>query len=349
MQQLALSGRSVTTAKPRITRAPRRARIAHGLLGFASFLAVLALTGASYEAVASTQDAYRYPPPGQLVDVDGHQMHIACSGTGSPTIVLDAGVSGGALDWTPNQPALAATTRVCSYDRAGMGWSAPSAETRTPEHVAQELHTRLTNAGIAPPYVLVGHSLAGKNVRLFAAQHPDEVVGLVLIDARSEYVDLNTSEAEVQAFHQALKAQDWVYSVAHRLGVARLGGSALLGSTAISDEIARTILLQKSSTPALAAANAELIERAASDALLIAAPGLGDLPLVVLAAGQNLRDVPFWPEAQRQQAALSTQGRLLTVEASGHYIHWEFPSLVIDAVQDVVTRAQIQTSTKDSR
>src|SRR5918912_1497138 len=173
--------------------------IGRTLAALFGLLVVLGLIGASYEAIAAAGDARSYPPPGQLVDVGGYRLHIQCVGTDSPTVVLDAGLSGSSLDWSLVQPELGRTTRVCAYDRAGMGWSDPGPQSRTPRQIAGELHTLLTKAGIAGPYVLVGHSLAGKNVRLFALSHPEEVAAMVLVDARSEYVDATTSPAEVHA------------------------------------------------------------------------------------------------------------------------------------------------------
>src|SRR5215207_8827824 len=185
--------------------------IGRGLAALFGLIAVLALAGASYEAIAAAGDARRYPAPGQLVDIGGYRLHIQCVGAGSPTVVLDAGLGGSSLDWSLVQSDLGSSTRVCAYDRAGMGWSDPGPQPRTPRQIARELHTLLTNAGIAEPYVLVGHSLAGKNVRLFAPSHPEEVAAMVLVDARSEYVDANTSPAEVQGFQRASATQAILY------------------------------------------------------------------------------------------------------------------------------------------
>jgi pimeloyl-ACP methyl ester carboxylesterase len=118
-----------------------------------------------------------------------------------------------------------------------MGWSDPGPQPRTPRQIADELHTLLTNAGIAEPYVLVGHSLAGKSVRLFALSHPDKVAGMVLVDARSEYVDANTSPAEAQTFQQALAAQAILYRVARSVGLVRLIGASLWGGPAMPREM----------------------------------------------------------------------------------------------------------------
>src|SRR6266487_2016894 len=193
-----------------------------GLAALFVLIAILALAGASYEAIAAAGDARRYPPPSQLIDIGGYRLHIQCVGTGSPTVVLDAGLSGSSLDWRLVQPELGRSTRVCAYDPAGLGWSPPRPQPRTPRQIADELHTLLTNAGIAGPYVLVGHSLGGKNVRLFALSHPNQVAGMVLVEARGEYVDANTSPAEVQAFQQATAAQASQYRLARGLGLVRL-------------------------------------------------------------------------------------------------------------------------------
>lgn len=310
--------------------------IGRTLAALLGLVVVLGLVGACYEAIAAAGDARRYPAPGQLVDVGGERLHISCVGAGSPTVVLDAGLGGSSLDWSLIQPELGRSTRVCAYDRAGMGWSDPGPQPRTPRRIADELHTLLTNAGVVGPYVLVGHSLAGKNVRLFAQQHPEEVAGMVLVDARSEYVDANTSPAEQQAFQQALAAQASLFRVARSLGLVRLIGASLWGGPAMPREMRTEGMLLQTSPRGVDAQTAEGLERAADDAQLQAAPSLGDRPLIVLAAGQNVAHDPTWAEAQRRQAALSTNGRLIVAEGSGHAIHWDQPALVIDAVRQVV-------------
>ena len=326
----------------RVWRVVRRVLrwIGRGLVAVVGLIAILALAGASYEAIAAAGDARRYPPPGQLVDVGGYRLHIQCVGTGSPTVVLDAGLGGSSLDWSLVQPELGRSTRVCAYDRAGMGWSDPGPQPRTPRQIAGELHTLLTNAGIAEPYVLVGHSLAGKNVRLFTIAHPDQVAGMVLVDARSEYVDANTAPAEVQAFQQALAAQVSQYRLARSLGLVRLIGASLWGGPAMPRATRTEGMLLTTSQRGVDAQTAEGLARAADDAQLQAAPALGDRPLIVLASEQNMTATPYWAEAQRRLAALSTNGRLIVPAGSGHAIHWEQPTLVIDAVRQVIAEVR---------
>lgn len=330
---------NVENTASRTLGAGRRALrwLGRGLAWVAGTLAVLALVGAIYEAIAAAGDARRYPAPGQLVDVGGYRLHIHCVGTGSPTVVLDAGLSGSSLDWNLVQPELGRTTRVCTYDRAGMGWSDPGPQPRTPSRIADELHTLLSKAGIAGPYVLVGHSLAGKNVRLFAQRHPDEVAGMVLIDARGEYVDANTSPDEEQGFQLLNTVMGGLYRVTRSLGIVRLVGANLWGTPAMSEETRTEGMLLTTSARGVDAQIAEGRERAIDDALLAAGSSLGERPLVVLAGEQNMTTTPYWAEAQRRQAALSVNGRLIVPAGSGHYIHWEQPALVIDAVGQVIT------------
>src|SRR5688572_2762004 len=126
-------------------------------------------------------------PPGRLIEVNGHRLHLNCMGEGSPIVVYEAGASGSSLDWEKVQPAVAAATRSCSYDRAGYGWSEPStAPKATSRDIARELHELLREAGEEAPYLLVGHSLGGFHVQMFAQLYPDEVVGAVLVDSSHE-------------------------------------------------------------------------------------------------------------------------------------------------------------------
>src|SRR6476659_927956 len=141
--------------------------LARGAAVILALLVGLAVAGAGYEAIAGGGDAQAYPAPGRLVDVGGYRLHLQCVGSGSPTVVLESGLGGMSLDWSLVQAEIGQTTQVCAYDRAGMGWSEPGPQPRTPARIADDLHTLLTNAGIPGPYVLVGHSVGGKNVRMF--------------------------------------------------------------------------------------------------------------------------------------------------------------------------------------
>ncbi|MBN9309944.1 alpha/beta hydrolase [Devosia sp.] len=306
-----------------------------------AMVAAVAAFGATYEIVAGSTDQSTYPPAGRLVDVGGYRMHLDCRGEGSPTVVMDAGLGGSSLDWSLVQADVALTARVCSYDRAGMGWSDASPQPRTPGHIAEELHTLLRMAGVPGPYVLVGHSLAGKNIRMLASAHPDEVAGMVLVDARSEHVDALTPRAEADAFGLALSMQGSLYALARRFGVARAFGASLVGEPLVPPAIATEMALLQTQTAAIDETTREGLVRAADDATL-ASSTLGSIPLAVIAASASMAEIPNWSTAQRELAALSTRGRLVIAEHSGHAVHIEQPRIVIDAIRQVVSEVRAE-------
>lgn len=155
-------------------------QVALWLLGI---LVVAAVLGVIYQYLGTLRDARQYPPIGRLVDLGTHRLHVVESGSGSPTIVLESGLMSTVLSWTELQRELSGSFRVVSYDRAGLGWSDLGPMPRTADRIAEELHAMLEKAAIPPPYVLVGHSFGGLTMPLFASRFPDEVAGMVLVDA----------------------------------------------------------------------------------------------------------------------------------------------------------------------
>ncbi len=315
-------------------------RLARGLMALAVLALGVATSSMAFETFAARSDADTYPAPGRLVDVGGFRLHINCIGAGSPTVVLDAGLGGSSLDWSLVQPELGATTRVCAYDRAGMGWSDPGLLARTPEQIAEELHTLLVNADVPGPYVLVGHSLSGKYARLFALDYRLETAGLVLVDARSEYVDDRTTPLENRAFLKAVESQGRQYAMARRFGIARLFGAELAGTSANPAETRGLMALLATRQNAINATDGEALARAANDAELRAEPAMGSLPLIVLVSDQSIANVPHWAEAQRRQAGRSSEGRMVIASESSHAVHLDRPDLVIGSVREVVASAR---------
>ena len=173
-------------------------RIGMAFLGLIVVLLALAVPGAIYQAIATELAERPYPPPGEMVDVGGYSLHINCVGQGSPTVILDAGSGLFSAQWVRVQRQVSDTTRVCAYDRAGMGWSEMGPDPRDAKQITGELHTLLGKAGIEGPYVLVGHSFGGMYMQTYAARYPDEVAGVALVD----------SSTDPDQFSQRPEAQD---------------------------------------------------------------------------------------------------------------------------------------------
>jgi pimeloyl-ACP methyl ester carboxylesterase len=156
----------------------------HRLVQWAAVLLLLLLVaGYGYERQADARAARQHPRKGELVDIDGYRLHLYCEGTGEPAVVLDSGFEDSLEQWDRVQPDVAKLTRVCSYDRAGSGWSDLGPKPRTAEREAAELHTLLHRAGVNGPYIAVGHSYSGLIALLFARTYSGEVAGLVLDDS----------------------------------------------------------------------------------------------------------------------------------------------------------------------
>ena len=318
---------------------------------------VLLLMSASavYEAIATANDTDKYPPPGKLVDVGGYRLHIystgECSDVNSPTVVMDFGLGGWSSAWSLVQTEVAKFARVCTYDRAGYAWSDPSPEPRTSQQLVKELHTLLTNAGVIGPYVLVGHSFSGLSVRLFASQYPDEVAGIVLVDAINENMYLRPFP-EFRAFMAGNLNMFRVLSVMSKLGLLRLFMQAV--GTKAAPEFVRKLPLKiqpvvlakfLGKTFATAAAETASIEKSAAQVSAIGS--LQDIPLMVLSHGipdmfskfppeRVERAEQTWQKMQAELASLSSKSRLSVAQQSGHFIQTDQPNLVIDAIHDVV-------------
>ena len=174
-----------------------------------------------------------YPPQGKLYTVDGYKMHLYCTGEGSPTIVLDAGLGNDSLIWANLQPTLSKTTRVCSYDRAGFGWSDPQASPRDAHRITDQLHMLLTQAGITGQIVLMGHSIAGLYIRDYATRYPQNLSGLIFVDSSTplqderlpaEYRDDDSKLGLLKAKLEFLGIK-WLYV----LGLPRITGGCNIG------------------------------------------------------------------------------------------------------------------------
>jgi pimeloyl-ACP methyl ester carboxylesterase len=295
------------------------------------------------------------PPVGRLVDVGGYRLHLACEGEGGPTVVMEAAIGETRLLWSLVQPGVAKMTRACVYDRAGLGWSDPSPKPRTATVMAEELHALLAAAEVPGPYVLVGHSFGGLLVRRYAARYPREVAGLVLVDSAHED-QYRRAPSEIRELLPQLEEQG--RQQLEGLKALIVSGSLDAGMLPIPPQLPAAAA---ETFRALVAASPKHVETLLAEQQAVQAihaelaaaqiTSLGDLPLMVLSHGQpmampgltdavNQANEQLWQQLRAELAALSTRGRLVVAEGSGHYLQLERPELVIDAIAEVVTAAR---------
>jgi pimeloyl-ACP methyl ester carboxylesterase len=246
-----------------------------------------------------------------LVDVGGLALHAHCVGSGAPAVVFDAGLGLDGSAWRDVQAEVGRVTRACAYDRAGLGYSDRAPKPHGSRRMARELFALLDRAGVRGPYVLVGHSMGGVNLRLLASEHPSDVAGMVLVDAMgdeqpSRYWAL-APEADLAAFRAGLAGQP-----------EGLDFDALVAGLADMKASSRS---------------------------------LGDKPLVVLTRGQEdappgtpperaAQMLRAWQSMQDDLARLSTNSAHVVARNGHHNLMWDAPGLVVASVREVVEAAR---------
>jgi pimeloyl-ACP methyl ester carboxylesterase len=318
-----------------------------------------------------SEEANLISAPGTLVDVGGSKLHLACAGEGSPTVVLEAALGASSVSWSLVQPEVARVTRVCSYDRAGFGWSEAGPQPRTARRIATELHVLLERAGIAPPYVLVGHSYGGVVARVFAHNYRTEVAGLVFVDPAHPEDWVRPAPKEQVKIDRGLRLCR-SGAIASRLGIARaVAGLGSIGALTLARGVAHIVSrgdLKKEDEGILApvwklpveirrtlprfwtqakffealGSQIEFISKSSEEAIAAEADGYGDLPLVTISSTDP---GDYRLRQQETLASLSTRGRHIIASHSGHWVPLDQPELVIQVIRDMVEEIRAGTST----
>jgi pimeloyl-ACP methyl ester carboxylesterase len=299
--------------------------------------AILSLTGAGavYQHFATTRERAMHPPPGRLLDVGGCRLHLQSAGSGTPTVVLEAGLGGISSAWAWVQSETAEFSHVVSYDRAGLGWSGSDTSPKTAKQVAQRLRSLLQSANTTPPYVLVGHSMGGLFVRVFADLFPKDVAGLVLVDAShpDQQRRSNAIETHMCTGFRMLKG----VPLLARAGYIRLSGFFDSWAVGLPDKQAAEAKSFLSSYRHLKTTRDESLAWDAICAEVRSTLGLWDKPLVVVTAGKDV--LPGHPELQSELAALSSNSVHWAAKGADHVTlvtHRQHASSVVEAIQYVV-------------
>lgn len=328
-----------------------------------ALVALLLLVGLGYESVARVRVARAHPAPGALVDLGGRRLHVDCRGQGEPTVVFEAGLDTfGSLSWSQVHDSVAAFTRACAYDRAGIMWSDPADGPHDAEQVARDLWAALDARGEQAPFVLVAHSLGGPYALVETRDHPDRVAGLVFVDA-SHPDQLERFKPVLDTRQAQERMLRWV-PIAARLGLVRLffRQDPAQSPTAPVHAIELNNAFAGRSLPSL------VLEGKAMEATFReagAARDLGARPLVVLTARkppsstelatmgmtreQSDRIRAIWDSLHQEEAAFSTRSTRVRVPDASHYIQFDRPDLVIEAVRRVVDSVRAEKAAPPDR
>ncbi|HEX8838011.1 MAG TPA: alpha/beta hydrolase [Candidatus Acidoferrum sp.] len=346
---------------PAMQAPPKKKRwvrfVKRALIGVVLLLVCAALVGAAYQAISNWRDARRFPREGRSIalgaEFPGVSLNLNCVGQGSPTVILDSGLGVPAAGWDLVMPDVAKFARVCSYDRAGYGWSSAGPMPRTSEQIVKELHALLGASIEKGPYVLVGHSFGGYNVRVYADRYPTDVAGLVFVDTSHEDQEQlmpPSFRTVMQEQAKDLDSQRRLMPILIFFGIARLTAGDD-NDTKLSKDFRDKMKYLQLQTKFIDAAFSELKTFSQSAEEVRRTGNLGDRPLVVLTAGKDVetKDLPkgvsveemrefrkTWiNDLQVRQAKLSTRGKQIVVPDSTHMIPMERPDAVVHAIHEV--------------
>lgn len=299
------------------------------LIAACALLLVVAAVGYCYDRLATSREKEQYPFKGQLVDLGGFRLHLYCTGIGKPVVLLDAGAFDSLEQWSLVQPGVAKFTQVCSYDRAGVGYSDASPDPQTSRNITEELHEALGRAGISGPYLPVGHSIAGLYARVFASRFRDEVAGLVLEDSvhPNELKEFPTHSPNHPVLFAALR-------LTAPFGAARLlhVGCRQSGAHPDCSKFVVNLMRQMSVLPTSYAEASDVAS-------------LGRLPVTVithdprvgLSKVRNEQEEQAWSRWQKDLTQLSSHSTLVVVSGVGHEIQTEKPETVVNEIERLVS------------
>jgi len=301
-------------------------------------------------------ESHRYPPPGKLVDVGGLRLHINRTGVGSPAVILEAGPNDSSLIWQLVQPKISKFARVCSYDRAGFGWSDAPNEPRSSSNIADELERLLTRAAVSGPYVLVGHDFGTLDLRVFTARHPQEVAGMVFVD--SVHPDMHNRPpfnvaAESTLANIYYRLLPWTVLV----GVPRILGWCRENFTFRNQpkqwaDLVPEATAQYCRLQSLRTEQAQVTDEDGSSFRRYNG-FFGDMPLIVLSHDPQVNDFGgffspadlikaerAWMEMQGELRTLSSRSKWIVAKGSPHWIQIHRPDLVAATIQEIVNAAR---------
>ena len=329
------------------------------LLVIAVAIGLVLVAGLLYQIAGTAVDRRRFPPPGRMLDIGGHRLHIRDAGEGKPAVIFEAGIAASSLNWTIVQAGVARFARSCSYDRAWLGWSDLTASPRVISQLVDELHALLSKAGIPPPYVFAAHSFGGLVVNAYAVRYPEQVAGIVLVDPLQPGDWLRPSRAQLARLQRGIRLSRRGAILA-RSGLVRLSLAMLLGgarrmpklvakwSGGQAESVLSRLVTEVRKMPVETwpivqahwcqpkcflgmAAYLESLPASSAEASEIGVPP-AQIPLTIFSAANSM------PEqiAEREAMALASARGKHVITEHGHWLHLDDPESVIQAIRDIV-------------
>ncbi|GAB2559748.1 alpha/beta hydrolase [Gracilibacillus alcaliphilus] len=321
-------------------------RWAKVLLFIVLLLIVSGSASSIYHHQSLKEEEIQYPPLGTMVEVEGKQMHVYSQGEGDITIVMASGhgTENPYVDFYPLHEKLSEQARVVIYDRFGYGWSDQTSVSRDVDTITRELHTLLHESGEKGPYLFVAHSIASLEAIRFAQTHPDEVVGIILLDAGNPtfYETYKTPSKAMQKFMQMLKTSgvlrilSQVDSVADTLLEPEEGYGEHIPEPLKNMQLA--MLLKNFSNDTTID---EMLHLQSNAKKVVDGGKLGDLPLIWFTSGSNQQAIKGWSESQEALAEWSTNNKQVILDSAGHYVHHHEPGLIIEEISKL-TKSLLQ-------
>ena len=342
-----------TTSAP--SSSPGRLRFRRVFKWLIISVGLIVAAGAVFQFSMAQWESHRYPPPGKLVDIGGVRLHINCTGAGSPAVIMEAGPNDSSVIWQLVQPQISRFTRVCSYDRAGFGWSDAPNEPRSSLNIANELDRLLTRAAVPGPYVLVGHDFGTLDLRVFTARHRQEVAGMVFVD--SVHPDIHhrppfnvAAQSSFANFYYGVIPWTVPFGVPRILGWCR-NNFKFPNQPKEWDRFVPEAAAQYCRLQSWRAEEAQVTDENGS---FFANTGpLGDMPLIVLSHDPQVNDFRgffspadlvkaerAWMEMQGELRTLSSRSKWIVAKGSEHWIQIHRPELVAAQVQEIVNDAR---------
>ncbi len=335
--------------------------IVYVCLGIFALVVLATIVGVAYEMSSRRHAAQEFPPPGKLVDIGGRRIQLDCRGTGSPTVIFESGLDmNGSLSWSEVHDEIAKTTRACAYSRAGLMWSDPRDTPQSGKSIAEDLHATLSKAGEQGPFVLVGHSLGGPYIMIYTKYFGAEVAGLVFVDASHPEQDQRFDAVAKISESKLMQLRDKMGALLNWTGVVRVVADTEEKMPNVPDRVDLAVKAYTATSLGPLLRESEAVEQTFAEAGTFRQ--LGDRPLFVLTSmapfpEKATADLNMAAEAEQykqyqeiakqmheEQATWSSQSQHQLVPDAGHYIQFDRPDIVIEAVRSVVEKVRANRS-----